>query len=56
MAMANSGSASLEGRLALISQMLEEAVTLLRNTMDEVKREESRGGDGDHSGTADRPR
>lgn len=44
------GSGNLEDRLSLISQMLEEAVELLRNTMTEV-REEARGeADDNHPG------
>jgi hypothetical protein len=43
MAVAKSPSGNLEERLALISQMLEEAVCLLRNTMTEVKAQEDEG-------------
>ncbi len=41
-----STSGNLEERLSLISQMLEEAVDLLRNTMSEV-REEAKGEESD---------
>lgn len=56
MAIGSSGSANLENRLALISKMLEEAVALLRNTMDEVKQEENGGRGDDHPDTAVRSR
>lgn len=52
MAIVTGGGGHLEDRLSLISQMLEEAVVLLRSTMSEVREEakadayDDRGEDG----------
>jgi hypothetical protein len=52
MVIATGGAGNLEDRLSLVSQMLEEAVELLRSTMTEV-REEARG---EPDGNGDDPR
>lgn len=48
MAIANGGGSNIEDRLSLISNMLEEAVGLLRETMSEVRDE----ADGSPPGTS----